>query len=65
MQMGEWSYEYEEPQESKCGWSKGWVEKEGKVDGETNIGQFMEDLERTLGIFILSMILLYIYPPSF
>ena len=39
------------------------MEKEGKVDGETNIGQFMEDLERTLGIFILSMILLYIYPP--
>ena len=38
------------------------MEKEGKVDGETNIGQLMEDLERTLGIFILSMILLYIYP---
>jgi len=41
------------------------VEKEGKADGETNIGQFMEDLEKPLGIFTLSKILLYIHPSSF
>lgn len=40
------------------------MEKEEKADGETNIGQFMEDLERALGIFILSKILLYIHPSS-
>ena len=41
------------------------MEKEGKADGEKNIGQFMEDLERPLGIFILSKILPYIHPTSF
>lgn len=41
---------YEE-HESKCVWSKGEWKKKERADGETNIGQFMEDLERALGIF--------------
>lgn len=40
-------------------------EKRRKGGWRENIGQFMEDLERPLGIFILSKILPYIHPTSF
>lgn len=41
------------------------MEREGRVVGETNVGQFMEDPERASGILTLSVMLLHFHPSSF